>query len=186
MPADRTAIDVLLARFTVSPINVRKGLERFTTVNVSFHHRGNGTATHERHLKNMLGEDGLTHLYHDTWACNGPVLLWVPRYRKPDAVEVRIPLEPEHLWALGAIDDRDPEAEKVNVKLLKLLTPAVRDMVRTLPNLEVIDIRKVEVWESGRVTRKVKRRVPQDAVYFRFEGGCGLALKPKEVADAQA
>lgn len=185
MPADRTAIDAILARFTVSPINVRTGHENFTTVNVSGHWRHNGTQTHVNQLKTMLGEDGYEHLSHDTWACNGPVLLWVPRYRKPEAPKVRLPLAVQQLWALGAIDENEPEAEKVNRKLLKLLTPTVREMIESLPGLEPIDIKKVAVWEYGRIKRRVRKPVPETAVYFRFEGGCGVALKPKEEADAK-
>ena len=45
----------------------------------------------------MLGVEGYAHLHFDTWACNGQIVLIVPRYRKPDSTEANGPRDvPPH------------------------------------------------------------------------------------------
>lgn len=161
----------LLARFTNPSHAVMKD------VLVTNNYRGDCTETGERRLRAMLGA-AYDSLHHDTVACSGRIVVIMPRFKAPGAVEAPCGfhlLTAPHYWALGEIDEKSPEVSKAKPSTVQRVPIDIAQQLYALPGFEFVEVKNVNFWEhaNGPAKRK-KRPAPADVVYFRFNGGYGV------------
>lgn len=165
----------LLARFVLPSHPVCKD------VFVMFHYRGDGTETGARRMRAILGEAYET-LHCDTVACDGRVVLIIPRFKAPGAVEINNGDIPNFFpaptyWALSQVDERSPEVTHARASTIQRVPVDVARDLHLLPELEFVDVKDVHFVEHGNgPAKKRKKPAPQDVVYFRFAGGYGAVL----------
>lgn len=155
--------------------------EKLKNIVIMRNYRGDATETGERRLRAMLG-DKYDSLHHDTVACNGRVIVVLPRTKAPNAIEepfgFRL-LTAEHWWALAQVDEHSPEVTHARSATITRVPVDIAQQLHILPDLEFVDVKDVHYTEYGNKVRRKKKPAPQDVVYFRFTGGYGVvAEKP--------
>lgn len=152
-------------------------------------YRGDCTETGDRRLKAMLGEKAYASLHYDTIACDGRILVIVPRSRLEGAKPAPFGLHTltaAHHWALSQVDERSPEVVHASSATIQRVPVEVAQKLHALPCIEFVEVRYVHFWEHGNGKTKKKRKpAPQDVVYFRFEGGYGVVAAASEEGDAK-
>lgn len=169
-----TPVHELLARF-VHPTHAV--LKHPTIVHA---YRGDCTESNERRLRATLGEAAYASLHYDTIACDGRVMVILPRCRAAGAVEAPFgfrTLTAEHHWALTEVDEKSPEVVRARPETVQRVPVEIARELFALPGLEFVDVHEVTYWVHGNGPAKRKKKpAPQDVVYFRFTGGMGVVL----------
>lgn len=171
MTTIETPVHELLAQFTNPDHPVMKD------VLVTDHYRGDCTETGERRLRAMLGA-AYDSLHHDTVACNGRVVLFLPRFKAPGGVDAphgfHLLTAPHH-WALAQVEEKDPEVTRARPATIQRVPLETARQLHVLPGLEFVEVRNVHFWVHGNGPAKRKKQpAPSDVVYFRFTGGYGV------------
>jgi len=156
--------------------------ETFRHVLAQEHYRGDLTQTGDDRLRLAMGDAAYQHYHWDTVACNLRVLLVLPRFKHPEAVENRRPigLPAPWFWCLDQVE-RHHDLENASKAFIERVSLEVRESLQVLPGLEWVKIGRVGFFEHGR--GKPKRRFqapPDDVVFFQFRGGVGCAAAVKE------
>lgn len=164
------SVHELVARFVQSSHPVMKDLLVIRS------YRGDGTETGERRLRAMMGAK-YDSLHCDTVACNGRVVVVLPRFKAPGAVDAPFSfrlLTAEHHWALSEVDEKSPEVTHARPETVQRVPVEISQELHAFPDFEFVEVRNVNYWESGRTTKRKKKAAPKDVVYFRFTGGYGV------------
>ena len=165
----------LLARFVLPTHAILKD------VIVVENYRGDFTESGDRRLRTMLGEK-YDSLHFDTVACDGRVVIYLPRFKLPGATAIRHVHAPQiltapHHWALTQVDERSPEVTHASAATIQRVPVEISRDLHALPELEFVDVRDVHFWVHGNgPAKKKKKPAPRDVVYFRFAGGYGVVL----------
>ena len=173
--ATPATVHELLARFVLPSHAVLRD------VIVVENYRGDCTETGDRRLRAMLGA-AYESLHFDTVACDGRVVIYLPRFKAPGAVAIESGHRPTfglsgpHHWAMAQVDERSPEVSRARPATVQRVPVEIARDLHALPELEFVDVRDVHFTEYGNRVKKKKKPAPQDVVYFRFAGGYGVVL----------
>lgn len=168
----------ILKRFTTTE------RPEFSSVLAVEHYRGDLTQSGDDRMRRAMGEEKYAHFHWDTIACTGGIIVIVPRYKHPEAVEKRrLGLLPaEYHWCFSQID-QDEDCGPAGARVLsRIVSDSKAKLEKELPGLEFIKLVKVNYWHhAGRGPAKRKsQRPPNDVAFFKFTGGVGcVALSNK-------
>lgn len=150
-------------------------LKEILTIN---HYRGDGTETGANRLRKSMSEEEYEHLHFDTIASNGRVLIYLPRYKHPEAVPAPFGFHfppAEWLWCFEQIEASE-EIEPANPLLVKRVPTDVLKALQVIQNLEWLRVRRVNLIHYGRGKPKHKhQKAPNNVLFFRFNQGLGAA-----------
>ena len=157
---------------------VNRGHPVYKDVLVVDSYRGDCTETGERRLRTMLGDVAYASLHYDTIACDGRILVVIPRCKLDGATPAPLGLRTltaAHHWAMSLVDERSPEVKHASTATIQRVPVEVAQKLHALPDIEFVDVGYVSFWEHGNGKPKKKRKpAPQDVIYFRFRGGYGV------------
>lgn len=167
----------LLSKFT------KTGDPTHGVVHQAWAYRGDCTESGDRRLKSALGEEAYEHHHWDAVACNGGVIVVVPRWKFGPETRNSPGLPAEYYWAMKAISNPDPEEgagiRACTKKEIAAVVPETQALLAELPGLEFMHISKVSFYSTGK-HGKQWRKAPKDVRFFRFAAGYGcVAIAPE-------
>lgn len=162
----------LLGKFT------KPGCERLGKVLQNAFYRGDFTETGDRRLRAAMGEEAYEHLHWDAVACNGGVLVVVPRWKFGTEDRNPLGLDAPYWWAMSAIaGDELEEGAGIRPSTAKEIAEVVsetRELLSLLPGLEFMHVAKLSFYSTNKPGKKQWREAPGDVRLFRFAAGYGL------------
>lgn len=163
----------LLSKFT------KPGHKDFGEVMQYWNFRGDLTSSGDRRMRALLGEEAYEHLHWDAVACNGGVLVVVPRWKfserdsRPGGS-----LSAPYWWAMSSIADVDPDPHccirRATEDEIAMVANGTQALLSELPGLEFMHIGSVSYYSTDKPGKKQWRKAPGDVRYFRFAAGYGL------------
>jgi hypothetical protein len=160
----------LLEKFTKS------GDPRFGKVQSVWAYRGDCTETGDRRQRATMPEEAYEHYHWDTVACNGGVLVCVPRWKSSEEGDESVVLRAPYWWAMSEIAAAEPDpslgVRLANAKEIADVVPETQALLSALPGLEYMRIAKVGFYTTARKGRTFDK-APQDVRFFRFAAGYG-------------
>lgn len=168
----------LLRKFT------KPGHEHWGEVRQHWNYRGDGTATGERRMRSLLGDEAMEHLNYDAVACTGGIMVIVPRWKFQQQDSRPGPSLPaQYYWAMSSIAE-DPPEERCGIRPctpeeIAAVVPETQELLSALPGLQFMRIAKVGFFSSDKPGKRQWMDAPQGVRYFRFAAGYGLvAIEP--------
>ncbi len=141
--------------------------------------RGNLTQTESDHTRRLIGDEKYEHYNWDTVACNGRVLVLIPRYKHPHGEKPKFGTftpPAEWFWCFEQIEVGEDIAPASPADIARV-PEELREKAAILPGLEWITVQQVNSIEYGNGKPKHKHRPPPDGImFFRFNGGVGLTV----------
>jgi len=165
----------LLSKFT------KAGDPRFGKVQCQYNYRGDCTETGDRRLRATMPEEAYANHNWDTVACNGGVIVCVPRWKSSEERSESFGLAAPYWWAMSEISatELDPllGIRLATPKEIAAVVPETQELLTALPGLEYMHIAKVGFYSTSRKGRKFDK-APQGVRFFRFAAGYGcVAIK---------
>jgi len=160
----------LLRKFT------KAGDPRFGEVQQVWAYGGDFTESGDRRRKLEMGEEAYEHSNWDAVACNGGVVVVVPRWKFGDEKRGEgLGLRSEYWWAMSAIEVEMAGSgiRPCTEEEIARVVPETRQLLAELPGLEFMQISKVSFYSTGKPGKKQWKDAPQDVRYFRFAAGYG-------------
>lgn len=166
----------LLEKFT------KAGDPRFGKVQSVWSYRGDCTETGDRRLRATMPEEAYEHHHWNTVACNGGVLVCVPRWKSSEERGQRVGLDAPYWWAMSEIAAAEPDpalgVRLATAKEIADVVPETQSLLAALPGLEYMRIAQVGFYSTDRKGRQFDK-APQDVRFFRFAAGYGcVAIAP--------
>lgn len=159
----------LLRKFT------KAGDPRFGEVLQQWAYRGDFTASGDRRRKLEMGDEAFGHSNWDAVACNGCMVVVVPRWKfGEEKRESGIGLRAEYWWAMSAIEvDQDGcGVRPCTAAEIAAVVPETQALLAELPGLVFMNISKVSFYSTGKKWKQWQK-APQDVRFFRFAAGYG-------------
>lgn len=169
-------------------------LRKFTKPGCSSHgevkqlwsYRGDCSEAGDRRLRASMSEEAYEHHHWDAVACNGRLVVVVPRWKFGNERFGSLGLEASYWWAMTSIAC-DEQEEGAGIRVCKSKEIAAVDsaslaLLKSLPGLEFMHISKVSFYCSSKPGRKQWRKAPVGVRYFRFAAGYGLVAIESETA----
>ena len=169
----------LLGKFT------KEGCQRLGTVQQVWAYRGDCTETGDQRIKAAIGEEAYQHHHWNAVACNGGVLVVVPRWKFEEGRSrgEGIGLKAQYWWAMAAIVQDEPEegagVRPCTTKEIEAVALSTQKLLGELPGLEYMHVSKLSYYSTAKPGKKQWDKAPTDARYFRFAAGYGcVAITP--------
>ena len=167
----------LLEKFT------KAGDPRFEKVQCQWNYRGDFTETGDRRLRSTMSEEAYENYNWNTVACNGGVIVCVPRWKSSEEQGKSFGLRAPYWWAMSEIAAAEPHPalgiRLATAKEIADVVPETQELLETLPGLEYMRIAKVGFYSTASKGRKFDK-APQDVRFFRFAAGYGCVSIRKD------
>jgi len=143
-----------------------------------YNYRGDGTQTGDMRIKAEIGHDAYQHHHWDALACNGGVVVVVPRWKFAESRATLGPgLSAEYYWAMASLDDKAYDDPRQGIRpctkreILDVV-PETRALLDQLPGLEYMFVKFVRYNSTAKKFPQYKP-APDTVRYFRFAAGYG-------------
>lgn len=122
----------------------------------------------------------------DTIVSDGDVLLDIRRFKHPEGVEPKFGtrFKSEWFWGFSHIE-RNENIEPAKRRLIERVPQEIREKIAADPDLSSVEwlrIKHLNLMSCGsRGTKAIRKPAPKDVLFFRFDGGLGMAVCEIEV-----
>jgi hypothetical protein len=125
----------------------------------------------------------MEHYHWNTVVCTGGILLLIPRFCHPLAIEPPVmgglTIPAEYWWGMTQVEEGE-DVEAAPESLIDRVVQASQIRLSVLPSFKWMQPTRLNYTDFGRRPVKKHQAVPGGVLFFRFDGGCGcVALSDK-------
>lgn len=117
----------------------------------------------------------------DTIVSNGDVLLDIRRLKHPEGIDTKFGthFNSELFWGFSHIE-RNENIEPAKRRLIERVPEEIRAQIAADPDLGSVEWVRIKYFNltscGSRGVRHIRKPAPKDFLFFRFDGGLGIAV----------